>query len=535
MFRLILIIILKKTDMNHNYPKYKIEDLPCPNHPNSIQEIAESKDDVYSNEMMLCFPNEQEIKKFNFDKLYKKLNLQSLGNKEENIKYINEQFFGKNNNLLMKQIKEEETKPFTKNEHMGLSKKDKTENYLTKFCKTDKQEMIKASFPCQFCYQHKLSNFPFINMNNKYKTTIESYNVKVINDIIYNENTNIVSIFKDYLIYDDTSEFLKRFYNCNESKPRLPKIFGFYTTHSTFFPSTINLSEGKIIHKHKKKHKSHNDEIQEEENRKHPKRVSKNLFGDDDKIFTTRFLEELNRPESGDEMHSIDLSNSIINLYYKGLKSSSKKNMDLPLKEENTLNHLLKQIEQENSNMFNTIADKTKFNNSIEKKNEDMIKEIEKNKEKEGVYSNALKRNNTLKNEFRLSKPSSTSKDSKVSPNKNLKSSLKPSNIQTKSSREETNIDKSKKNTLANKELLELLLSPKKIATKNLNEEKVNQGFKDLRLEQIKSNELKKTEANPKSKIFPSNLISTKVTKNDIKHNIPLKLNENISKKITNS
>lgn len=48
-------------------------------------------------------------------------------------------------------------------------------------------------------------------------TSREYYNVKIINDIIYNEQTHIVSVFKDYLIYDDISEFLKRFYYRLES------------------------------------------------------------------------------------------------------------------------------------------------------------------------------------------------------------------------------------------------------------------------------------------------------------------------------
>lgn len=51
------------------------------------------------------------------------------------------------------------------------------------------------------------------NLERKYLTSREYYNVKLINDVIYNENTHIVSVFKDYLIYDDVSEFLKRFYN----------------------------------------------------------------------------------------------------------------------------------------------------------------------------------------------------------------------------------------------------------------------------------------------------------------------------------
>lgn len=44
-------------------------------------------------------------------------------------------------------------------------------------------------------------------------TSKDFYNVKVINDVIYNENTHLVSIFKDYLIFDDISEFLKRSYD----------------------------------------------------------------------------------------------------------------------------------------------------------------------------------------------------------------------------------------------------------------------------------------------------------------------------------
>jgi hypothetical protein len=57
-----------------------------------------------------------------------------------------------------------------------------------------------------------------INLNKKYLTSKEYYNAKIINDIIYNEQTHIVSVFKDYLIYDDISEFLKRFYLKIEAK-----------------------------------------------------------------------------------------------------------------------------------------------------------------------------------------------------------------------------------------------------------------------------------------------------------------------------
>ncbi len=51
----------------------------------------------------------------------------------------------------------------------------------------------------------------------KYMTSKDFYNVKVVNDVIYNEQTHVVSIFKDYLIFDDISEFLKREYSVEES------------------------------------------------------------------------------------------------------------------------------------------------------------------------------------------------------------------------------------------------------------------------------------------------------------------------------
>ena len=58
-------------------------------------------------------------------------------------------------------------------------------------------------------------------LTTKYLTGMDYYNVKVVNDIIYNDETHLVSMFKDYLILDDISEFLKRKYRLDESAPRL--------------------------------------------------------------------------------------------------------------------------------------------------------------------------------------------------------------------------------------------------------------------------------------------------------------------------
>lgn len=80
-------------------------------------------------------------------------------------------------------------------------------------------------------------------------TSKDFYNVKIVNDIIYNEPTHIVAVFKDYLIFDDLSEFLKRFYDQGESFTRLPKICEFYEKYSKVFPNYIILPESKMMFK----------------------------------------------------------------------------------------------------------------------------------------------------------------------------------------------------------------------------------------------------------------------------------------------
>ena len=67
------------------------------------------------------------------------------------------------------------------------------------------------------------------NLREKYKDMQSKFeDLKVVNDLIYNESTHIVSVFKDYLIYDDYNEFLKRYYKTDESLIRLPNFIDYY-------------------------------------------------------------------------------------------------------------------------------------------------------------------------------------------------------------------------------------------------------------------------------------------------------------------
>lgn len=43
-----------------------------------------------------------------------------------------------------------------------------------------------------------------------YNSTETTYKHKLLKDILYNERSNLVANFKDFLIFDDSTEFLKR-------------------------------------------------------------------------------------------------------------------------------------------------------------------------------------------------------------------------------------------------------------------------------------------------------------------------------------
>lgn len=142
-------------------------------------------------------------------------------------------------------------------------------------------------------------------------TSREYYNTKIINDVIYNENTHIVSVFKDFLIFDDVSEFLKRQYDISECKKRMPKVIEFYETYSKVFPNYVNLPENKFMFKNIERKQLYWDSKQhflmEQEERNTKKKAKIEDFGGvqnapssffnesmDDKLFSNSWIKNVN-------------------------------------------------------------------------------------------------------------------------------------------------------------------------------------------------------------------------------------------------
>ena len=74
------------------------------------------------------------------------------------------------------------------------------------------------------------------------------YNILIIENLMCNGRCHLVAVFKNYLIEDDKSEYLRRFYKKKESGPRLKKLFAYHQETSVIFPNYVPLSESKYLY-----------------------------------------------------------------------------------------------------------------------------------------------------------------------------------------------------------------------------------------------------------------------------------------------
>ena len=107
----------------------------------------------------------------------------------------------------------------------------------------------------------------------KYCRTKYIYDVNCVNNLIFNDSSRVVALFKDFLIISDNTEFLRRFYCKDEATPRLRKIVNFYETYSKIFPNYMVLPESRYLYKNIRRKQKMIDAVneikrEEEENRK---------------------------------------------------------------------------------------------------------------------------------------------------------------------------------------------------------------------------------------------------------------------------
>ena len=89
----------------------------------------------------------------------------------------------------------------------------------------------------------KRSNYLLKNNYKKY-----SYNSILIYNLMTNQKSHIVTLFKDFLILSDNIEFIRKYYKIAEIKKRLKKLIDYYEETSFIFPNYTPLKESKYIY-----------------------------------------------------------------------------------------------------------------------------------------------------------------------------------------------------------------------------------------------------------------------------------------------
>ena len=297
----------------------------------------------------------------------------SLNKKESlNPKNMKNLFISKNNNEELKTMNKENTikKLLNKINHKQIS------------------EMLS------------LERYTFQKFNNFYSNEEDFYNIKVINEIICNESTHIVAIFKDYLISGDTSEFLQKLYSLKESKECLPKIFEYYDSCSVIFPNYVILPESKYIYKNIQRKQRVIDNQQDLEDKQ--EKIKKGLIKvkeDDIPVFNSVELDSiLDQTDTSGIRRFFGIKNTESNLESKNI----------------SVENIIKKISTaENYSNENQIKkEKPKMNINFITINASKIKGRNYNRNMDSGYINS---NNSKKNNNIVNSISSISKNTKVS------------------------------------------------------------------------------------------------------------------------
>ena len=111
-------------------------------------------------------------------------------------------------------------------------------------------------------YFTSLENRARYKLIKRYNKPLSYHDVKIINDILYNEKTHYVEEFKEYLIYEDYNEFLKRFYSSIEINVKLSKILLFYEKYSKIYANYTVIPESKYMYKNIKRKQKIIDQMQ---------------------------------------------------------------------------------------------------------------------------------------------------------------------------------------------------------------------------------------------------------------------------------
>ena len=191
----------------------------------------------------------------------------------------------------------------------------------------------------------------------------------IIENIMINGKCHIVSIFKNYLIEDDISEYLHRYYKLKEIPKRLHYLFNYHIQTSVIFPNYCPLIESKYLYNNVIKKQRIIDEQQKLEEKKSKSKYNKNQKNKDI-LFTNSIYDEI-----------LNLSESVMRIIF-GI-NNKKNNLKKELK--TNINNSETKNDNEKENDLNSNKDNSELITLIKEMDnaEKQLKNIHMNKKED--------------------------------------------------------------------------------------------------------------------------------------------------------
>ena len=255
---------------------------------------------------------------------------------------------------------------------------------------------------------------------NKYNRKPEYYYRKITNEIIDNESSHLVALFKEYLIYGDYSEFLQGYFHIKDIFKFLPLIFDYYHSSTVIFPNYVALLEKKYIYKNiQKKQQIINIQQEQEEI---DKKIEKRKKEKEKKLNNNNEIMNL---ESESESKSDVLTPHVLNSILNQTNTSNNKKL-FGISNNNTSEDLFEFIEK-----FQNIENKIILKNKNAKYRNKHIISIYKgnNIKKENNKSNNTNTFNTLSTKNNTKGKEKSNIDAKSFSDKNIKNTYNLSSI----------------------------------------------------------------------------------------------------------
>ena len=206
----------------------------------------------------------------------------------------------------------------------------------------------------------------FSKLYSKYKVDNTIYALNVIDNIVFNERSHLVSTFKDYLILDDEFEFLKRYYNFQDSQIRLKNFLNYYSKHQILIPNYSCLKEANFILQNLFNKQQMAENL---ENSIKQRKKEKTNFNSNENLSNTVFNSKVYESIINDSENCLSIFSYDKESLYSGNFNNSKN------KKEDDINKLINQFEEidpDNTFSFRNKKDKNmKLDNSLNEINLD--------------------------------------------------------------------------------------------------------------------------------------------------------------------